>query len=377
VAATLLPPMTGPHGVGNRRLFLTDSARTDPISGSGQRKVSVTAWYPTPSTGTPARYLSNVDSYDETMALQLTNGLENAGCSKQFWTGAIKCGGYFGSLDPNATMFGNIRSRDTRAVKDAVVSSDLGLLPTVIFSPGFGIPGNHASILGQELASHGYLVLTLSHTYESIVTELSTGVVSQNGGAVSNAWQKVLTARMGDVKFILDQLGSLPNGIGNQADLSKVACAGHSYGGYTSLEMAYHDPRVKAVAVLDGTAGYDGTENHAQNNGVAVPVMLLSGDIDLGDNYLVGGEHASWATFASKPHGPLYLFQVTGTRHYAFTDVGLLTTKTADLNGSIAPARAMEIHPRYVRAFLDTHIKGDPDPILTLPAAGYPEVAPV
>ncbi|MEU2106514.1 dienelactone hydrolase family protein [Nocardia sp. NPDC019255] len=374
MAATLLPAMTGPHGVGNRRLFLTDTARTDPITGSGQRKVSVTAWYPTPSTGAVARYLSNVDSYDETMALNLVNGLENAGCSKQFWTGAIKCGGFFGNVDPNTTMFGNIRARDTRAVKDAAVSTDLGALPTVVFSPGFGIPGNHASILAQELASHGYLVMTLSHTYESIVTELSTGVVLQNGGAVSNQWQKVLTARLGDVNFVINQLGSLPNGIGNQADLSKVACVGHSYGGYTALEQSYHDPRVKAVAVLDGTAGYDGTENHAQNNGVQVPVMLLSGDIDLGDNYLVGGEHASWATYRNTAHGPLHMLEVAGTKHYAFTDVGLLTVQTASLNGSINPARAMTIHTTFTRVFLDQYLKGIPTTLLDGTDPNWPEV---
>ena len=371
MAPTLLPAMTGPHGVGNRRLFLTDSSRTDPISGSGPRQISVTVWYPTPSTGAVAKYLSNNDSFDSTMALALTNGLEGRTCYSFF--GSVSC---FGVTAAN-TMHPNIRSRDTRAVLNGAVSTDLGLLPVVVFSPGFGVPGNHSSILAQELASWGYLVLTLSCTYESIVTELADKVASQNGGSVSNQWQKVLTARMGDCTYVLNQLGSLPLGIGNQADLDKVAMAGHSYGGYTALEMAYHDARVKAVAVLDGTAGYAGTENHAQDNGVQQPVMLLSGQINAGDNYLVGGEHASWTTFASKPHGPLYLFQVTGTRHYAFTDVGLLTTKTADLNGSIAPARAMEIHPRYVRAFLDTHIKGSPDPILTLPAAGYPEVLPI
>ncbi|WP_280366737.1 alpha/beta hydrolase family protein [Nocardia abscessus] len=373
MAPTLLPAMTGPHGVGNRRLFLTDSSRTDPISGSGQRKVSVTAWYPTPSTGTPARYLSNVDSYDETMALKLVNGLENANCSKSFWTGAVSCG-FFGNVNPNNTLYGNIRSRDTRAVKDAVVSTDLGALPVVVYSPGFGIPGNHGSILAQELASHGYLVLTLSHTYESIVTEQSNGVVLQNGGAVSNQWQKVLTARLGDVNFVINQLGSLPNGIGNQADLSKVAAVGHSYGGYTALEQAYHDPRVKAVAVLDGTAGYDGTENHAQNNGVQVPVMLLSGDIDLGDNYLVGGEHGSWATYRNTTHGPLHMLEVAGTKHFAFTDIGLLTVKTAELNGSINPSRAMALHTTFTRVFLDQYLRGIPTTLLDGTDPAWPEV---
>ncbi|WP_280367899.1 hypothetical protein, partial [Nocardia abscessus] len=39
------------------------------------------------------------------------------------------------------------------------------------------------------------LVLTLSHTYESIVTEQSNGVVLQNGGAVSPRWSPTTASR--------------------------------------------------------------------------------------------------------------------------------------------------------------------------------------
>lgn len=371
MASTLLPPTTGAYAIGNRRLFLVDTARPDPFSGASIRHVPVIAWYPTTSTGAPARYLSHTDNFDAQMALALTNGLEGRSCFSFF--GGPSCLG----IGINATMYPRIRSRDTRAVKDAAVRTDLGPLPVVVFSPGFGVPGNHSSILAQELASWGYLVITMSCTWESIVTELANSVAHQNGSAVSNQWQRVLTARMGDAKFVVDQLPTLGYGIGAAADMDKLAMAGHSYGGYTGLELAYHDSRVKAVAVLDGTAGYDGTENHAMSGGISQPVMLLSGQVNLGDGYLVGAEHPSWATYAATTHGPLHLYQVAGARHYAFTDVGLLTTKTGELCGAIPPARAMELHPRWVRAFLDTYVRGVPDPLLTLPSAAWPEVTAV
>lgn len=377
MAPTLLPALTGPYAVGNRRLFLVDTSRPDPISGAATRQVSVTAWYPSLSTGNPARYLSGVDSSDETMALLLTNGLEGAGCSKSWWNGTITCGGLFGTVNPNTTMFANIRQRDTRAVLNGAVRTDLGPLPVVLFSPGFGVPGNHASILAEELASHGYLVLTLSHTWESIATELSGSVAAQNGGAVSNQWGKVLAARVADARYVLNQLPTLPNGIGAAADLTKIAAAGHSFGGLTGLELAYLDNRIKAVAVLDGTAGYAGTTNGAQDHGVPVPVMLLSATVNLSDNILVGAEHPSWATYQTRPHGLLHMLQVAGTKHFAFTDIGLLTVKPADLLGTIAASRAMALHPRWTRAFLDTYLRGTPDPLLTLPSTDWPEVTAV
>lgn len=377
MAATLLPALTGPYTIGNRRLFLTDTSRPDPISGASTRQVSVTAWYPSLSTGAPAPYLSINDSRDESMALLLTNGFESAGCGKSWWTGTITCGGLFGGISPNTTMFVNIRARDTRAVLNGTVRTDLGLLPTVIVSPGFGVPGNHASILAQELASHGYLVLTLSHTWESIATELAGSVAAQNGGAVSNQWGKVLAARVADAKFVLNQLPTLPNGIGAAADLTKIAAAGHSFGGLTGLELAYVDTRIKAVAVLDGTAGWAGTTNGAQDHGIAVPVMLLSATVNLADGVLVGAEHPSWAAFQTHPHGPLHMYQVAGTKHFAFCDVGMLTVKPADLLGTIAASRAAALHPRWTRAFLDTYLMGTPDPLLNLPSADWPEVTAV
>lgn len=338
----------------------------------------MTAWYPTSATGVVAPYLSANDSYDETMALQLTNGLENAGCNKSFWNGSITCGGIFGSVNPNTTMFGNIRARDTRAVKDAAVRTDLGGLPVVIFSPGFGVPGNHSSILAEELASYGWLVLTLSHTYESIVTEWSNAVISQNAGYVGNQWAKTLNARVADVRYILNQLPTLPNGIGAAADISKLAIVGHSYGGTTGMETAYLEPqRVKAVVLLDGPVGYPGTSNLAQNNGIPQPVMLLSGPVDATDNYTTGAETVGWSTYAATTHGPLQRYQVAGARHYAFTDVGMLTTKPADLLGTIPAARAMALHTRWTRAFLDTHVRGVADPLLNLPSPDWPEVTAV
>ena len=249
MSATLLPATTGPYSVGNRRLFLTDTSRPDPFSGASSRMLSVTAWYPTTTAGTAAKYLSAVDGYDSTMALQLTNGIESRNCSMYFGTTP-----YCWGVSYTSTMWPNIRARDTRAVKDAAVRTDLGPLPVVIFSPGFGVPGNHSSILAQELASYGWLVLTLDHTYESIVTEWSNGVILQNASYVNNQWAKCLAARVGDARFLLNQLPTLPNGIGAQADISRIAMVGHSYGGTTSAETAYVEPqRVKAVALLDST----------------------------------------------------------------------------------------------------------------------------
>jgi pimeloyl-ACP methyl ester carboxylesterase len=280
-------------------------------------------------------------------------------------------------VNVNDTMFPRIRSRDTRAVLNATVRTDLGLLPTVIFSPGFGVPGHHSSILAEDLASHGWLVLTMDCTYESIVTEWSTQVIAQNAAYIQEQWAKMLAARVADVRYLLNQLPNLANGIGAQADTNRIAVVGHSYGSTTGMETAYAEPsRVKAVCVLDGPVGYPGTPNLAQNHGITQPVMLLSGPIDPNDGYETGAETVGWDTYLATNHGPLRRYQVAGAKHYAFTDIGLLTTKTADLNGTIAPARAMALHTRWTRAFLDTYVRNQPDPLLS-GSPDWPEVTAI
>lgn len=359
MAVTLLPALTGPYAVGNRRLFLSDPSRVDPFSGAAARLVSVTAWYPTAGAGPAARYLSNTDSLDATMALEITNRLEGRTCYN--WIGGTPM--CFGVSVAN-TIHPRIRARDTRAAKDAPIRTDLGLLPTVVYSPGLGVPGNHGSILAQELASHGYLVFTLSHTWESVVTELASNVAVQNTAAVNNQIPKCLDARVGDVRYLLDQMPVLPYGLAVAYDAARIAIVGHSLGGLTALEVAALEPaRVTAAAVLDGLAGYPGTSNRAQDNGLQQAVMLLSGPI-LDDGILTGAEDQSWATYQTRPHGPLHIYTVDGAKHHAFTDVGLLSTRTADACGTITPARAMALHPRWTRAFLDTYVRDIPDTLL-------------
>jgi pimeloyl-ACP methyl ester carboxylesterase len=311
-----------------------------------------------------------VDSYDETMALQLTNGIEGRSCSKSWWNGTISCG-WYPTTPVSNTMYPNIRSRDTRAVLDGAIHTDLGLLPVVIFSPGFGVPGNHSSILAEDLASHGYLVLTMSCTYESISTEWSNGVIAQNVSYVGNQWAKCLNARVADVRYLLDQLSNLPNGIGAQADVNKVAIAGHSYGGTTGMEVGYLEPtRVKAVVALDGPVGYAGTSNQALTHGIPQPVMLLAMPADPSSAYMT-----DWAAYSNTTHGPLHKYRVAGTQHYAYNDVGLLcgADKKGTLCGTIDPNRAMALHTRWARAFVDTYVRGQVDPLLNL-SPDWPEV---
>lgn len=362
-AATLLPAPTGQYNVGERTVFLADPARSN-------RQVQAQVWYPTSATsGTLAKYLSENASRDQTIALRLTNGLEGRSCYAFF--GSVSC---FGVAVAN-TMYPRINQRDTHAFVNAPIRTDLGQLPVVVLSPGFGVPSYLYAAISEDLASNGYIVVATSVTGESIANEVSTGVATQN---VSGVNQAAFNQRIADYRFIMNQVGSLPNGIGAQTDLTRIGGGGHSWGGYTAMEAAYADARILAVANLDGTPGWQSNSaatNMAMNNGLQKPVLRLQGGTT--DNGS-GTQNTTWGIYNTHPHGPLYSLNFTGAGHYHFADacyVGIPAHQTDPLYCGVADVPlTMNSVRAYTLAFFDRHLKGLPGTLLDAPSPQYPNV---
>ena len=106
------------------------------------------------------------------------------------------------------------RTPGTYVHEDAPPALDpSGPRPVVLHSPGVG-EAYAPSPLAEELASHGYVVVTIVHDDDD--------------------------ARAADVRFVLDQLISLAPGV---LDLSRIGLVGRS--------ALHDDPRITAVADLD------------------------------------------------------------------------------------------------------------------------------
>ena len=146
-----LPEPTGPCPVGTTSLYLKDVSRPDPwAAGVNARELMVSLWYPaTPSDGRRARYMTPAES-----ELQLTSrGI----------TGVPR--------DALSTV-------RTNAVSDATPAGRQRALPLVVLSPGFTNPRGTLTALAEDLASHGYVVAGIDHTYESFATTFPDGRVT-------------------------------------------------------------------------------------------------------------------------------------------------------------------------------------------------------
>src|ERR1700728_3080254 len=146
-----LPAPTGPSPVGTTSLHLTDASRPDPwAAGAAARELMVSLWYPaTPGGGPRVAYMTPAES-------ELL--LAHAGVT---------------SVPPGA-----LSTVRTNAVSDAPPSGHPRSLPFVVLSPGFIHPRSVLTGLAEDLASHGYVVAGVDHTYESVATAFPDGRVA-------------------------------------------------------------------------------------------------------------------------------------------------------------------------------------------------------
>ncbi|MFI7445566.1 alpha/beta hydrolase family protein [Nonomuraea indica] len=342
-----LPKPTGSQPVGTTKLHLKDTSRPDPwVPTVKYRELMISLWYPAKAPGRHrAQYMTPKES-----ELLLKDG-------------------------KITSLPADVLSRTrTNAFTDARPAGRKRGLPLVVLSPGHGKPRAELTSLAEDLASRGYVVAAVDHTYENIATTFPDGRVSTCVTCEMDRtpawWEKLSHGRAADVSFVLDQLtASRAAWKGARLiDPSRIAMAGHSVGGASALPAMVKDSRIRAGVDVDGT-----TDAPIPGSGLSRPFLFLGRQ----STYTPGsGEAAAtWERDWKQLTGWKRWLLVRGAEHVSFTDLGLLTDQLGiDVGADIAGARAMEITRRYVAAFLDQHLRGRPQPLLDEPSARYPEV---
>jgi dienelactone hydrolase len=356
--APYLPEPTGPYPAGIASLWLTDASRPDPwVSGANARELMVSLWYPAVSSdGRRARYMTPAES-----ELQLTSrGI----------TGI-----------PQDTL----STVETNAVSDARPAGRQHSLPLVVLSPGFTNSRSSLTALAEDLASHGYVVAGIDHTYESHATAFPDGRVTiclAREAPRRNRGEKVAAGRAADVAFVINELtGAHPAWPGaGLIDPSRMGMAGHSAGGAAAIAAMLADSRIRAGIDMDGT-----TAAPIPDEGLARPFLFLGKQ----SNYTPGLGGAATTLRDLKLRGGVMTWErdwklltgwkrwlvAAGAVHASFTDLALLADQTGIVTGAaLSGARSLDITRAYVRAFFDQHLRSTPQALLDEPSPRYPEV---
>ena len=162
-----------------------------------------------------------------------------------------------------------------------------GPFPVIVFSHGAMSSKDLYGRIADHWASHGYVTILPTH-----LDSESLGYSFRN----PLPREKIFFGRIGDVTFLLDHMDDIAkqSGLAGKLDLSHIAVAGHSFGGWVALILAglpvtmpdgtqksFADPRIKALVVYNGIGPMDGIDPNGWGK-VKVPVFAASGTNDPG-----------------------------------------------------------------------------------------------
>ncbi|MFG2909687.1 alpha/beta hydrolase family protein [Kitasatospora sp. NPDC048286] len=339
-----LPAPTGPYAAGEDVIHLTDTNRPDPwVPSSGPRQLTVTMVYPAvPGTGTPAPYMTLGEAAG---VLQRRKLPASSGVTPQNLAGVT------------THAFGGARPQS-------------GKYPLVVLSAAYENPRMTLTSLATDLASHGYVVALVGHTYEDSGETLANGQTSPCAICDGPAWldfDSLAASRALDVSFVIDRLtqGNTAWRLAHLIDKHEIGMAGHSIGGAAAAATMIADPRVRAGVNMDGSfhpAPMPGQINR--------PFLMLGAPPS--DHSAGGGDNweQAWAALG----GYKKWLTVAGADHFSFSDLDLLLEEAGFPTPPLSPERGVVITREYVTAFFDQTLKGIHSPLLDGPSPNNPEV---
>lgn len=391
------PKPTGKYVVGCKDYYWVDTSRKETLANDPihpNRELMVKVWYPAQGslskkpTAPYAPYL--IDYYKTNNKLLWLTALSRP----------IYCYANF-----NASIINNKSS-----------------FPIVLFSHGWGGTRESNSVHCEELASHGYIVVGISHTYHCGVVKFPDGrtvdLIKASLEMEKKSFmerrkindQKITNIWLSDVHFVLDQLEKVNRDqkslFFQRFDLNNIGIFGQSMGGSNAIQACRNDARIKACVNLDGSMfGSDVTKSFDK------PFMaIFAGDTINIVNQLLLTQN-DWKSFriTSEDEAKLfisrylraaqqlakaighdsYVFAINNAGHLDFTNstflksASLFTRLSAKLNlglycdfgvGSIDAYKVTEIVNVYLVNFFDKYLKGQPSKLLNAMTKTYPEI---
>jgi len=346
---TTLPAPTGAYAVGRARYVWSDDEHVDAFAPRPgvRRELLAWIWYPAvapPSPPTPAEYLP----------APLRTATEH-----------------------RRVALINLLTRDLSRVRvhstvDAEVSPAERSYPVVMMMGSLGF-----TTLAEDLASHGYVVVSIEAPYRTGLVVFPDGRVIEgapqnNPETLSGPPKEELAARLqaagsADIGFALDRLqrvnASGPAGrFRGRLDLQRVGAFGHSLGGAIALQFCHDDSRCQAVIDVDGAP-----HGSVIADGVTQPLLFLLSDHRRASDADSLRIKANIRSILDRlPADRRLQITIRGANHFSFSDDAVL--KSQLVRGAlrrlgilgIDGLRQVTLAARCIRRFFDVYLKGAP-----------------
>lgn len=257
---------------------------------------------------------------------------------------------------------------DSNSYYKAPMSNSLENYPVVIISHGWkGFREIHTDF-AEELASNGFIVISIDHTYGSQMVEFEDGEIAYlNKNALPrednpykyNYNSRLLVTTYGeDVASVLDDLENLNNmdkNLKGKLDLEKVGLLGHSTGGGGDVYISLKDERIKALLGLD--AWVHPIKSNISKSSLSTPSLFLSSEQWSTEpnynvlNYLVNNSTNS------------ILIQMNKTNHVDFSMVYMYSplSKYIGFTGKLGGRYSSNLQREIILNFFNESLRSDSD----------------
>ncbi|MCM0650205.1 dienelactone hydrolase family protein [Clostridium swellfunianum] len=392
-----LPKPTGSYDVGINYFHLVDENRKDPFldKSTKKRELMIKVYYPAKNDDSKAfdRYFHNSSELLKAFAA--------------------------GYHMPDF-LFSHLKLVNTNSKEGLQISDKEQSYPVVLFSHGAGTTMEVQTSQCEDLASQGYIVAAIDHTYVSWAILFPDRVVTAQEATTNfNTADpaEIITQIMADdSKFVIDSLtkineGKINSNFKGKLNVDKIGAIGHSVGGAVAYNLAINDKRIKAAVDLDGIV-FVTPKDEAED---MVPFLMIANDkyhiqgiqnreplikkfegmTEEEQKIMVSmyGSEESYKEAYTKASQNIIglakvlkssgnLFTVEGSDHMKFTDMGFLIDvrqlrELMGIGGNTAPERCLEITKSVTTAFLNNHLKGKEKDALESQVNRYPELKKV
>ena len=356
-----IPAPGGSYEVGTQTLVLTDNSRRELYSGVDEpRKFMVQLWYPAnPGPDDQhAPWMNDATIYGRAISTYL--GLP-------------------------AFFLDHLVLAQTPAWQDAPLKPSEGGYPLILFSHGWNGFAAQNTEQALELASRGYVVVALQHTYGAVVTVFPDGEIAYNNpsalpdGAPEDEYDAAahLLADQwaGDMSYTLDVLENrgmdIRGSFWGAFDFDRIGVYGHSTGGGAAIQFCGTDSRCKAILGMDSFM--TPVSQQVLDNGLSQPAFFMFSQrwFDLTDSK----NNRLFKQFYSNLDPATHVIYIQGTAHYDFSDLPLLSpiAPQLGLKGPLNGKRVTEIVDDYLISFFEMTLKDQPTDLFDGPSK-YPEV---
>ena len=340
-----LPEPSGPYEIGTVSKYLVDEDRAEiygPEPG-GPRELMIQVWYPSDPDpeAEPGPWTDDIDQIGPANAERLG----------------------FPSF-----VLDHLALAKTNSYPEAPLSRAEEQYPVIVYSHGWTGFRTVNVDQSEALASHGYVVVSVDHTYGSIMTVFPDGrAVGVDDDALPDedqvgprayqeAAQTLVEVYAADLAFVLDSLENInedeDDRFAGRLDLERVGLFGHSTGGGAVVTLCHSDERCKAAAGLD--AWVEPVPRNIIADGLPQPFLSIRSE--------------EWTAYDNDPllidlytHGDArqYLASIAGSQHWDFVVIPLLSPLAPQLGfkGPIKSERVMAITDDFLVSFFDAYLK--------------------